>query len=188
MGVLDKKVEKLQKEVDILMSLAGLGRVEVDTSLIQALSDLGAQKRMIIRMMVLEGYLQIDNKMSILIADFFFKYVGSDDDEIERIATSDEFIVFEKKILNEMPFLRKVAVIEGFITLPKNIKSDIGKINDIRNAIAHALVPEKLGKHRVEYKGKLLFSLEGAEQFNKDIDNIMSFFQDYFLKTFERNI
>ncbi|HRY62236.1 MAG TPA: hypothetical protein P5056_00460 [Candidatus Paceibacterota bacterium] len=184
----EKRIKKEQKDIQELLKIASLNELtDTGSDNIYTFAHLGGQRQKLIRMMVLETYLQIDTKMNILIANFFFHHCQDDCEEVQKITTSKEFIVFSEKILNEMPFLRKVSSIKSFIFVPKKIVTDLNKLNDLRNAMAHALIPENLGTERVTYKGKSIFTLEGVRSFNKDMKSILSFLQRYFIQAFKDN-
>jgi hypothetical protein len=184
----ETKINKDQKEIGNLLKIVGLEKIEDGGPRdIYTFTNLEGQKRRLIRMMILEDYLQIDSKMSILVTDFLFHHCQKEYEDMLKVTTSKEYLVFTDKLLKEMPFLRKVAVIKGFLSVPSDIVSGLNKINDLRNAIAHALIPESLGEERVLYKGELIFSLKGAKLFNKDTTKIMTYLQKHFTQAFENN-
>ncbi len=184
----EKKINKDQLEIDSLLKLVNLQKItDKGPSDIYTFTNLEGQKRQLIRMMILESYLQIDAKMSILVTDFLFHHCQDKHEDMVKITNSKEYLVFTDKLLKEMPFIRKVVVIKGFIAVPSDITSNLNKINDLRNAIAHSLIPENLGNERVLYKGKKVFSLEGAKLFNKDVSKIMTYLQKHFVQAFKNN-
>ncbi len=150
-------------------------------------SRLEGQKRQLITVLILGAYLQIDAKMSILVANFFFHHCSKEWEVVQKVTNSKEFLVFSKKLLNEMPFLRKISIIKEFVSIPKEMLTTINKLNDLRNAIAHSAIPEQLGEDRVKYKGKLIFSLLGAKLIKQDVKKVMSFLQKNFVRAFEDN-
>ena len=183
------KIKKQQAELERIHKLAGLKKIKVwrKDKRTRVLSDLEGQKRRLITMIVLDSYLQIDNKMGILITNFFFNHCQKIDKVVQKITSSSEFKVFQSSILNEMPFMRKISTLKKIIDVPKYITADINRINDLRNAIAHSLIPETLENDRTSYKRKSIFSIEGVETLDKDTEKIMSFLQNHFVQAFEEN-
>lgn len=188
MSTREQKVNKHKNEIRKLKELNGLNDI-LDTSEknTYTFSQLEGQKRQLITVLILNSYLQIDAKMSILVANFFFHHCSKEWEVVQKVVNSKEFLVFSKKLLNEMPFLRKVSVIKEFVVIPKDTLTTINKLNDLRNAIAHSLMPEQLGEERVKYKGKLIFTLTGAKLIKQDVGKVMSFLQKNFVKAFDDN-
>lgn len=178
-----------KKSLESIFVLAGLGKIKSKSKLDKLYfnANLEAQKRQLIRMMILESYLQIDAKIGILITNFFFSHCNNNYEIMQKITSSEQFKAFQDKILYEMPFLRKVSILKSFTTVPKVISSDIYKINDLRNAIAHALIPELLGQERITYKGESIFSVRGAKTFDGDVAKVMEFLQAHFEEAFAKN-
>ncbi len=186
------KIDVLQAELDEVMELAGLKKIEIPEDLtkpfITILPDIEKQKRTIITMMVLGEYLQIDSKMSVLVTNFFFKHCqGTTWEAVQAIVETQEFIVFQSKIVNEMPFLRKLSILKEIYEVPKDIVSKINKCNDLRNAIAHSLVPENLEHNRTLYNEQSIFTNAGIKAFVTDVQLVMDFLQHHFIEAFEIN-
>ena len=186
------KIDALQAELDEVMELAGLKKIEIPEDLtkpfITILPDIEKQKRRIITMMVLGEYLQIDSKMSVLVTNFFFKHCqGTTWEAVQAIVETQEFIVFQTKIVNEMPFLRKLSILKEIYDVPKDIISKINKCNDLRNAIAHSLVPENLEHNRTLYNEQSIFTNAGIKAFITDVQLVMDFLQNHFIEAFEIN-
>lgn len=186
------KIDALQTELDEVMELAGLKKIEIPEDLtkpfITILPDIEKQKRRIITMMVLGEYLQIDSKMSVLVTNFFFKHCqGTTWEAVQAIVETQEFIVFQSKIVNEMPFLRKLSILKEIYEVPKDIISKINKCNDLRNAIAHSLVPENLEHNRTLYNEQSIFTNAGIKAFITDVQLVMDFLQNHFIEAFEIN-
>lgn len=186
-----EKIDALQAELDEVIELAGLKKIEIPEDLtkpyITILPDIEKQKRRIITMMVLGEYLQIDSKMSVLVTNFFFKHCQGTWEATQSIVETTEFEVFQKKIVNEMPFLRKLSILKEIYEIPKDIVSKVNKVNDLRNAIAHSLVPENLEHNRTLYNEQSIFTNAGIKAFLTDVQSVMDFLQNHFLEAFEIN-
>ena len=105
-----------------------------------------------------------------------------------EIVNLREYSLFTKEILLEMPFMRKVSITKQIIEIPKNILSNINKINDIRNAITHTLTPEQLKNKRVLYNKKNIYEINTIVEFNKDYKKTSDFLQKLFEDGFEKDI
>lgn len=187
-----EKIEASQMELDEVMELAGLKKIEVPEDLLKPfitiLPDINNQKKKIITMMVLGEYLQIDSKMSVLVTNFFFRHCqGTTWEAVQAIVTTHEFEVFQAKIVNEMPFLRKLSILKEIYDIPKDIVSKVNKLNDLRNAIAHSLVPENLEHNRTLYNEQSIFTNDGIKVFLTDVQSVMDFLQNHFIEAFEIN-
>ena len=75
-------------------------------------------------------------------------------------------------MLDEMYLLKKVQMAHPIRPLPKSVRETIGKVNAIRNAMAHSFFPENRKEHmksgKVLYAGKDIRTAEGLQQFKDD--------------------
>ena len=67
----------------------------------------------------------------------------------------------------------------GLRKVPKQMSSAISRINDVRNALAHTLFPEKRRRYwvhkKVMYDGSDIFSKDGIEKFMQDYDLVQAY-------------
>jgi len=179
------KIDKEKEKIEKLLKLTKLSEINDEDNPTYTFSSLNFQQVKLVHLIILDGYLQIDAKMSILINDFFFDYCQNDYDRVEEISNSNKFKVFQKKVLNQMPFLRKVSILKEHMKLSKEIIKIIEKINDLRNAITHSLVPKNLGVERATYKKKSIYEIDTAEKISEDIDSVMKILQKKFVLSFD---
>lgn len=182
---IEKRFERKKKELREVYKMSGLDFWEGDNC--KNCCDLDGRQKEITRNMVINYYLQIDLKFNILIANYFFGHCVDDYDEVVKITKSKKFILFDSCVLEEMPFLKKFRLLKEIIEIPKEIKGDIEKINDLRNAVSHAFIPEKLKNNRTLYKTKSIFTLEGLKKFNDDMGVVFEFLQKHFCEAIEGN-
>jgi hypothetical protein len=74
--------------------------------------------------------------------------------------------------LDNIYLLNKRQIVNDIKPLPKDINSQIGLVNDIRNAVAHSFFPQnrRQFKHdkKVVYKKLDLYTRDGLKQFMED--------------------
>jgi len=182
-----RKINKRIKEVEWFFELSGLGSLKEKSEGIMIFPNLDSQQRQLVNNIILNTYLQINSKFDILVSNFFFNHCQNNYEPVVEITTSDRFKVFQSYILDEMPFLRKLSILKTFITIPKEVIKNIEKINDLRNAIAHSLIPEKLRNDRTLYSGKSIYTKDGIKVFDKESRKTLNFLQKEFVKCFKRN-
>jgi len=182
-----RKINKRIKEVEWFFKLSGLSSLRDKTEDIMIFPNLESQQKQLVNNIILNTYLQINSKLDILISNFFFNHCQNNYEPVVEITTSDRFRVFQSHILDEMPFLRKLSILKTYTIIPKEIIKNIEKINDLRNAVAHSLIPEKLRNDRTLYLGKSIYTKEGIKLFYKEAGRTLGFLQKEFVKCFKRN-
>jgi hypothetical protein len=126
----------------------------------------------LIRGQVVVWYTWVDECLNVELCHYFF---GRRRDFIQLWKTR-RFQNFNYLILEALSLLEKLAFVRAIRKIPKRIVGDIERLNAVRNGLAHALFPQNLRRNRPVYKGKDVFSLEGALQLHADVDAIRSFF------------
>ena len=67
----------------------------------------------------------------------------------------------------------------GLRKVPKQMSSAISRINDVRNALAHTLFPEKRRRYfahkKAMYDGADIFSKDGVEKFDQDFRLVLAY-------------
>lgn len=185
--MIDKKQQLIsQTELKSVLKIAGLDYWE-NIKNRKFPSLIFDQQRRIIKSVVLNSYLEIDNIFDMLISNYFFHHFRNSSEEVEKITKSEEFTIFQSCILGELFYLKKFNIVQKFINIPKKIKSNIIKINDLRNVLTHSYIPEKFYSDRIIYNGKLIFSAEGVKLFDSDVSDISKYFHVFFEKAFDEN-
>jgi hypothetical protein len=126
----------------------------------------------IIRGQIIIWYALIDEFLNMELIYYFF---GKKRDFIKLWKTK-RFQNFNYYILEELYLMQKLRFVKAIRSIPMSISKDIGRLNVLRNGIAHTLFPENLKKSKPTYKGKNIFSLDGIKQLQQDMDRIFDFF------------
>ena len=69
-----------------------------------------------------------------------------------------------------------LRLVKALRPIPKAISKDIDSLNALRNGLAHAFFPENLRKSKPTWKGKNIYSLDGAKLFMDDMRKVSDFF------------
>jgi hypothetical protein len=86
------------------------------------------------------------------------------------------FRLFNHYILEDLYPLQKLRLVKALRPIPKSIAKDIEALNSLRNGLAHAFFPENLRKSKPTWKGKDIYSLDGAKSFMDDMRRVSDFF------------
>ena len=129
---------------------------------------------------IIVQYTMIDEMFNAEICRYFF---GPEEGMVEPSGV-ERHKNFSDHILERLYVLQKMAVIRSFCTIPKDIRDKVNRLDALRNAVAHSLVPEVRRDYRekwkLPYKGKDIFKVEGLKLFTKDMDSVNKFFGDRF--------
>jgi hypothetical protein len=98
-----------------------------------------------------------------IIAHYFFGVAGG-----SKAWRTKKFQRFNYFVLERLYLQQKLALVKDLRPLPKYAVTYIDKLNDMRNAVAHAFFPENLRGDRTLYKGKDIFTIEGFRGFRED--------------------
>jgi hypothetical protein len=173
---LTKKQHDLYQEVLRIAHLTGLDHTSIGQR--DPAGRTVALQIFIHKMVVAEiivGYAFIDEALANIIAVYFFRRPGTGTEFIKLWRTK-KFGVFCQRILDEIYLLKKMELVHAIKPLPKEVRSTIYRLNDIRNAFAHSLFPEnrkehkktKRGNSKVLYKDKDIRTYEGLKLFVDD--------------------
>ena len=113
-----------------------------------------------------------------LICDYFFEKNKS----YIKLWKTKKFRNFNYFILEKLYLLNKLELVKEITNIPKNIISDLFKINDLRNGLVHSFFPQNLRRNKPFYKGKNIFSIEGITLFVNDTKKIKQFFTQVIFK------
>jgi hypothetical protein len=167
------KQRELIKELDELyyyfdLDYSGLARELKGKSLTTGLE---VTKDKVIRAQVIVWYTLVDEFLNIRLCHYFF---GAKADFI-RLWKTKKFQLFNYHILEELSLMKKLAFVRSLVKMPKQIVSDIGRLNALRNGIAHALYPQNLKRNTPVYKGKNIFTIEGLRLLRDDSERVLRY-------------
>jgi hypothetical protein len=148
-----------------------------DNSVKDIVLDLAKDR--IIRADVVFSYVLIDELLSSLICQRFFRTNTTLGRSWRSEWKKARFQNFNYHVLEGMSLLRKLALVKEFLNVPKDIEDIISRTNIIRNALAHSFFPMNKKEFRksgiATYKGKDIFSLEGLRVFDADANKAIGF-------------
>jgi len=137
---------------------------------------LEVMKRKAITGHIIMQYTLIDEIMNLEIWAYFFSFGTSS----KQWWSPTKFKKFNYYLLERLYLVQKLDIVKTFYGIPKEIVEDIRKLNEVRNAVAHAFSPEKSRgykmRHKTVYKGKDIFTVEGIKVFVEDMDRVTEFF------------
>lgn len=171
--VLTKKQKLLVKELDNIFLLLRLDYQNIKRYENEWRTPaLNYIKNKVIRGAVIMEYVLIDEFLNDCICKYFFpKEKG-----FIHLWKTKKFQYFNYYILEEIYLMQKLRFVNAILKIPKSIRQNIGRINILRNGLAHSFFPENLKKSKPEYKGKNIFTFEGLKLFMDDVGEIGDFF------------
>lgn len=159
---LTKRQRKLVKEIQEIADLNGLDyRDLADLDTRDRTFRLTRVRDLFIRVTVVSDYILIDQQLSSLIIQYFFRKRGN------RFQRTKMYRVFSLGILEELFLLKKLQIVSKVHKMPKDIYKFITEMNSIRNALTHSLFPENLQKNKPLYKKKSIYSMEGFKAYTE---------------------
>jgi hypothetical protein len=90
-------------------------------------------------------------------------------------------------MLQNTYLMQKLSIVRSFKNIPRPIVSSIAAINDLRNGLAHTFLVSDLSAPKRTYKGQNIFTRRGLEAFQRDVDQIRSFFMPWLDKFFQED-
>jgi hypothetical protein len=130
-------------------------------------------KDKVIRAQIIIWYTLVDEHLNIKLCRYFF---GGKADSI-RLWKTKKFRLFNYHILEELSLMKKLAFVRALVKMPRQIVSDIERLNALRNGIAHAFFPQNLRRNAPIYKGKDIFSIEGLRLLRDDSERVLKYLQ-----------
>ena len=118
-------------------------------------------------------YTLIDEYLTDIICNYYFH--GPDKElSYRELWKTKRFRIFVHYLMDEIFLLKKLAVVEAIMTIPKEVSKAVKRINDVRNDLAHSFFPQNRRrykeKRKVMYNGVHLFTRQGVEAFEQDYD------------------
>ena len=135
-------------------------------------AKLESMKRHLVIGEVVRSYTVADEFLNMEICRYYFRRNRT----FIKLWKSKRFRYFNYFILEELYPLQKLRLVKAFKHVPKDISRTIESLNVLRNGLAHAFFPENLRKSKPTWKGKNIFSLEGATLYVADIHALWEFF------------
>ncbi len=126
-------------------------------------------KDQIIRGFVINRYALVDELLGSEICRYFFGEVN-----FVRLWRTQRFRRFNHYVLEILSLLEKLRLVRAVRELPQQVRRDIEALNALRNGLAHTLFPENLRTARPEWKGRSIFSIQGLERFNEEIQTTIN--------------
>lgn len=128
-------------------------------------------KDKIVRGDVVVKYTLIDEFLTDIICDYFFE---RKEPHYGRLWRTKPFRVFVHYIMDETYLLKKLSIVHAIRVVPKDVRSAITRINDVRNDLAHTFFPQQRRRYvrgkKVVYDGVHLFTTAGVKRFTDDFD------------------
>jgi len=180
-GRLNAEEERAVEELDEIYHLLSMDywKIEEWPERLRA-SALRLAKRRAVMGQIIVQYTMIDELLNREICRYFF---GPDEGMLGTSGV-EKHRNFSDYILERLYVLQKMAVVRSFCTVPKDIREKVNKLDALRNAVAHSLVPEVTRDYRkrwkLPYKGKDIFTVEGLKLFLKDMESVNKLFGDRF--------
>jgi hypothetical protein len=172
---LTKKEHQLAAEVKQLLSTLGLNPDEIltDPDFDHDLRtfSLTLAKDQIIRSAVILYYVKLDKYLNTIICSHFF---GNKPNYL--LWKTKRYQSFNYFILEKLYLLQKLDLVEYVTDIPGWVDSDLHKLNDLRNGIAHSFYLE-FRKRKPEWKGQSVFTQAGLDRFMYDMEHLSDFFR-----------
>jgi hypothetical protein len=138
----------------------------------QRTAYLEAARDKIVRGQVIIWYTLVDEFLSNEICHYYFGRKRS----FPQLWRTKRFQLFNYHVVEELHLMQKLRHVRAFHKVPSGIAADIGRLNALRNGLAHALFPENLRKTQPKWKGQDIFSLAGLKTLHADFEKIAEFF------------
>jgi len=128
---------------------------------------------------VIFRYTFIDEFLTDIICDYYF-HRPDKSQSYRKLWKTKSFKIFVHYLMDETFLLKKLAMVEAIMEVPKSISNAVKRINDVRNALAHSLFPENRRRYMVDkkviYEGFHLFTVEGINAFQRDYEVVWAHF------------
>lgn len=135
---------------------------------------LGVMKDKLVRGQVVIWYTLVDEYLNAEICHYFFGRRRS----FQQLWKTKKFQIFNHHVIEELYLLPKLRLVKAIKPMPKPVTQNIEALNALRNGLAHAFFPENLRKSKPAWKGKNIFSFEGADLFMFDMQKVAEYFME----------
>jgi hypothetical protein len=132
---------------------------------------LGLIKRQLVLSEIILKYTFIDECLTVIVCHYYFK--GPEGGSAwTKLWKTKKFQIFNHYIMDVIYMLKKLGVVRGIKEVPKAVRDNIGRINALRNVIAHSFFPENRREYaahgKVLYRDSDIYSVEGIKKFEDD--------------------
>ncbi len=166
-----------------LLELAGLSEpvtiernADDPDAIVPAFNSMSNQ---IVRSSVVSAYTLIDELLNHEVLKHFF---GSGD-RLRRARRTKRFRTLQI-MLQQVFLLQKLALVENFRVVPREISSHIRALNDLRNGVAHSFSLDGLPAVKRTFKKQDVFTVKGFEFFLGAMNEVDYFFMPYLAKIY----
>jgi len=174
---------RLLNEVEEIFGLVGMDVWKIEEhDPDKRIMDLNIIKDKLIRGEVVGQYTRIDEFLTSVICNYYFRRRDIDD-SYRRLWKTKHFRIFVHYIMDETYLPKKLNIVNAIKAVPKDVRSAIMRINDVRNDLAHSFFPQNrrrhmgvkarsshLGFERVLYDGIPLYTPQGVRKFKSDVN------------------
>jgi hypothetical protein len=163
---LTKVQRRITQEIDEITEELGLNhraliKEFVGTEYLTPLLKIAREE--LIAAAIVHEYTYIDELFGSIIAKYFFGAAGG-----RQVWRTKRFQRFNYFILERLYVQQKLALVKDIHSVPREAVAYVEKVNDLRNAVAHAFFPENLRGKRTTYKRIDVFSIEGFRALRED--------------------
>jgi len=160
---------RLVRELDEIAVLLRMNYREIeDYEPEERLTRLKLARDHLVRGEIVMSYTLVDEFLNAILCAHFF---GRKRSHMELWKTK-RFKNFNYFLLERLSLMEKLAYVRAIREVPKPIRSNIEKLNSLRNGVAHAFFPENLRSAKPTWKGLDVFSLKGMRQLADDLAEI----------------
>jgi len=138
----------------------------------------------LVRGIVVREYALVDLALAGLL---FLYYFGVSQRKFVASVKSGRFLLFYE-LAENVPLVRKLTLLRSVLDVPEQICRNIGRINDVRNAVAHVALAEVSSRRKFKYGKERLFSEVGMRRFLYDIRCAHDFFNETRTKLYEKSL
>ena len=123
---------------------------------------------------VVTAYTLVDEMLNMVICRFFFPRQRS----FPQLWRTKRFRLFNHHVIECLYLPQKLRLVKAIRSVPKSVATDIERLCNLRNGLAHAFFPENLRASKPLYKGINIFTLEGISRLKEDMDRVSDFLLD----------
>lgn len=128
-------------------------------------------KHNLIRSNIVLKYTLIDEYLTMLIVNYFFRKPRGGE-TYRQLWRTKKFRIFNQYIMDDLYVVGKLRAARSIMDVPRDIRDNIERINALRNAIAHSFFPEHrrdyFEKRAVSYRDSDIYSLDGFRKLQND--------------------
>lgn len=126
----------------------------------------------IVRGEIVLSYALIDEFLNFILCRHFFGRKSS----LQKLWKTKRFKTFNYFFLEKLSLMEKLSYVRALREVPRQIRGDVERLNNLRNGIAHAFFPQNLRSAKPTWKGRNIFSLEGVSLLQEDLADIDDYF------------